>query len=84
MKRRLFSTQEHVQITTLGTEFAVAEILGVGVGFWLDGKLGSSPWMLLLGAAAGFFLGFYIVLRAANEMSKQAPHGKAKKENGRS
>ena len=78
-----FSKQDHVQITTLGTEFAVAEILGVVVGFWLDNKWGTSPWMLVLGAIGGFLLGLYIILRAAKEMERQTKIQKVKKEDGR-
>ena len=79
-----FSKEDHLQITTLGTEFAVAEMLGTALGFWLDRKWGTTPWMLLAGVAAGFALGFYIVLRAAKDMEKQIKTQQVKKRNGRS
>ncbi len=82
MKTGPFSKQEHVTITTLGLEFAVAEILGVGAGFWLDKKWGTSPWMILVGVFAGFALGFYIIWRTAQEMDRSCPPacgGKQKK-----
>lgn len=66
-----FSKKDHVAITSLGTEFAVAEILGAGIGFWLDNRWNTTPWFLILGVVAGFGLGFYIILRAAKEMEKQ-------------
>ena len=66
-----FSKQEHVVITTLGLEFAVAEILGGGLGFLLDKKWGTSPWLLLAGVCAGFALGMYMVLRGAQAMQRQ-------------
>ena len=66
-----FSKQEHVIITTLGLEFATAEIMGVAIGFWLDKKWHSSPWMLLTGAAFGFALGLYIIWRNMKEMERQ-------------
>ena len=50
MSLKDFSAQDHVAITTLGLEFATAEILGVGFGFWLDKKYNSSPWFLVAGA----------------------------------
>lgn len=65
-----FSKQDHVEITTLGLEFAVAMALGTWAGYFLDGKLGTSPWLLVAGAVAGFALGFYIILRAAKNMSR--------------
>lgn len=66
-----FSKQEHVIITTLGLEFATAEILGGGVGFLLDKKWGTSPWLLLAGVCVGFALGMYMVWRGAQAMQLQ-------------
>ena len=39
---------------SLGLELAVAMVLGVVGGRWADERLGTSPWLLLLGVAAGF------------------------------
>lgn len=77
-----FSKQDHLQISSLGMEFAVAEILGTGLGFWLDSKWGTTPWMLLVGVAGGFALGFYMIWRAAKEMEKKAQAGKVKEKDG--
>ncbi len=71
MSLKDFSAQDHVAITTLGLEFATAEILGVGFGFWLDKKYNSSPWLLVTGAVAGFMLGMYIVWRRAKDMERE-------------
>ena len=79
MSLRSFSKKEHAQITTLGTEFAVAEMLGAGFGFWLDSKWGTSPWLLIIGAIGGFLLGFYMILRAAKQMEKQSLAAKVRK-----
>lgn len=80
-----FSKQDHMEITTLGLEFALSEILGVWLGYWLDGKLGTGPWLLIAGACAGFALGFYIIVRAAKNMSRGAANlNKADKKDGRS
>ncbi len=80
-----FSKQDHVEITTLGLEFAVAVGLGTWAGYFVDGKLGTAPWMLVAGAFAGFALGFYTILRAAKNMSRaDANLKKADKKDGRS
>ena len=76
MSLKDFSAQDHVAITTLGLEFAVAEILGVVFGFWLDKKYSSSPWFLVAGALFGFMLGMYIVWRRAKEMERRAKEEK--------
>ena len=80
-----FTKKDHVKITTLGLEFAVSEILGAYAGYWLDGKLGTSPWGLIAGVWAGFGLGFYQILRAAKAMQAEADKlKKAGKKDGRS
>ena len=66
-----FSKQDHLQITTLGMEFAVAEILGAGLGLWLDSKCNTHPWLFLLGVAGGFALGLYMIIRGAQDMDRQ-------------
>jgi F0F1-type ATP synthase assembly protein I len=42
-----------------GLTWALAVLLFLGVGAWLDGKLGTSPWLLLIGAFVGAGAGFY-------------------------
>lgn len=46
----------------LGFQFAaVVGVFSLG-GHWLDGRLGSRPWLLLVGVFAGFALGLYSLL----------------------
>jgi len=42
-----------------GLTWALAVLLFLGVGAWIDGKLGTSPWLLILGAFVGAGAGFY-------------------------
>ncbi len=46
----------------LGTQFAAT--LGVfgALGWWLDTRLGSSPWLLLVGIFTGFGAGLYSMI----------------------
>jgi F0F1-type ATP synthase assembly protein I len=44
--------------------------LGVGLGYWLDGKLGTSPWCLLGGAGLGIVTAFYHLFKTVRA-SKQ-------------
>ena len=37
----------------LGSSLAALVLVGLGVGYWLDGKLGTRPWLLLLGGVLG-------------------------------
>lgn len=70
------------QLSTIGLAFVFALVLGFGAGFWLDGKLGTSPWLSLLGFAMGLAAGVLNVVRtmqsvAATERSRppDAPPG---------
>jgi len=52
-------------LTQLGFAMAACVFVGVFFGKWLDGKLGTSPWLLLLGCllgAAAAFKVFYDLL----------------------
>ncbi len=42
----------------IGIEFAVSVLLGSLFGYWLDGKLGTSPWLLIIGFLLGTLAGF--------------------------
>lgn len=56
---------------------------GVGLGFWagykLDARFGSSPWLMLAGAAAGLAAGFFLVVR---ELPGEKEFKSGKKEGG--
>ena len=41
------------QLSTIGMSFVFALVLGFGAGYWLDGVLGTKPWL----AFVGFFFG---------------------------
>jgi ATP synthase protein I len=46
-----------------GLEFAVAILLGVFAGQWLDRRWGTSPWLVVIGTMAGAGAGFYKLYR---------------------
>jgi ATP synthase protein I len=45
-------------LSSVGLEMGVAAAIGFGIGYWLDGRFGTTPWLqiifLLFGVAAGF------------------------------
>lgn len=57
--------------STVGLELALSIVIGMFGGRWLDGKLGTEPWMLLLGLGFGVVAGFRFVHRAAQRMKHQ-------------
>jgi ATP synthase protein I len=46
-----------------GIQFALAIIVFLFVGQWLDRRLGTTPWMLIIGVAVGASAGFYALYR---------------------
>jgi len=43
----------------IGATLAVTVLLGVGVGYWLDGKLGTTPAFVLAGSVVGILAAGY-------------------------
>lgn len=47
----------------VGLQFAASILLFLFVGMWLDGKLGTAPWLLIVGVFVGGSAGFYSMYR---------------------
>jgi F0F1-type ATP synthase assembly protein I len=48
----------------LGLRFVVIVVLFGLLGWWIDGRFGTSPWLLVVGIVAGSALAFFSILRA--------------------
>lgn len=58
------------QLSTIGMSFVFALVLGFGAGYWLDGALGTKPWLTFIGFFFGLAAGVlnvYRVLKLSNE-----------------
>jgi len=55
-------------VSSIGLLIVVSTLIGLGVGYWLDSKLGTKPWLAfvctLLGLAAGMYESARIILNA--------------------
>ncbi len=51
------------QLAAGGLQFTAAVILAVFGGIWLDEKLGTSPWMVVVLVFLGAGIGFYSLYR---------------------
>ncbi len=61
----------------LGIEFAASILLCLFAGQWLDGKLGTAPYLMLAGMSLGITVGFLNLYRTAirlQEREKQNNH----------
>ena len=58
--------------SSVGLEMGISVVIGVLIGIWLDGKLGTAPWMMLLWLVIGFAAGFRGVIRAMRREDRSA------------
>ncbi len=55
--------------STIGLEFAVAAIVGVVGGNYIDSHFGTTPWGVFIGAILGLASGFYRLVIVLQEIS---------------
>ena len=55
---------EGLSASAAGLELGIAVAIGALFGGWLDGKLGTAPWLLIVFLILGVIAGFRGVLRA--------------------
>ena len=71
------------QFAGAGFQFALTVVLGVLAGIWLDNKLGTSPWMVIvmvfLGAAIGFY-SLYRNLMKSQRLGDRRQHGERRED----
>lgn len=58
--------------SSVGLELGISVILGLAFGYWLDGKLGIGPWMMILFLVLGFAAGMRGVVRAVKRADRAA------------
>jgi F0F1-type ATP synthase assembly protein I len=61
-----------MSMSSVGLEMGVAVILGLLAGMWADKKLGTEPWLLLLGTMLGLAAGVRGIFRAVREADRLA------------
>src|SRR5689334_357304 len=50
-------------LTGLGLQFVVAILVCMFAGQWLDGRLGTRPWLMIAGIVGGAAVGFYAMIK---------------------
>lgn len=55
----------------IGSTFVAAIALFLFGGWWLDGKLGTSPWLTVVGAFLGIGMGFYSFFRTVFDQQRR-------------
>ena len=58
--------------SSVGLELGLAVVIGVLFGRWLDGELGTTPWLMVVFLVLGFVAGFRSVVRAVGRADRAA------------
>lgn len=62
----------------VGIELGISTVLGLLAGRWADGKLGTEPWLMILGLLIGVASGFRSLFREAQKAIKRDQEDDAK------
>lgn len=61
--------KQYLRFSAVGLELGFSVVLGLMVGQWLDRKLGTEPWLMLVGLCFGMAAGFRSVYRMLRELN---------------
>lgn len=65
MARKSQRYNRYLRYSTVGLEMGLSVIIGLFVGQWLDARLGTEPWLLLVFLLFGMAAGFRSIFRLA-------------------
>jgi ATP synthase protein I len=68
--RRIQTIKTIGALSTVGLSFVLAIVIGVAAGVYLDRRLGTSPWLFLLGFVFGLAAGVLNVVRTSRKFLK--------------
>lgn len=63
--------------SSVGLELAIAVVLGLFFGRWLDGQLGTTPWMMIFWLIVGFAAGMKGVYRHVRIADREVARAEA-------
>ncbi len=63
---------DYLSSSSVGLELGISVIIGLLFGYWLDRKIGTEPWMMLLFLVLGFVAGLRGVIRAVKRADRAA------------
>ncbi len=63
--------------SSVGIELAVSVLIGMFFGRWLDGRIGTAPWMMVLFLCLGFAAGLKSIYRFVRQADRDADRAEA-------
>jgi ATP synthase protein I len=67
---------KYMKYSVIGIEMAASVVVGGLIGYWLDSKLGTEPWLFIFWLMCGLVAGFRSLYRISKQFLKES------KENG--
>jgi F0F1-type ATP synthase assembly protein I len=64
---------------TSGLELAVSVGIMCLIGYFLDGRFGTTPWLMVAGIFLGAVAGFYLFIKTITSVEESMDEGKTKK-----
>ena len=61
---------DYARYAGLGVQFAGTLVVFGAIGWWLDGKLGTEPWLMVAGIFVGFFGAMISIVKQVPPASK--------------
>jgi ATP synthase protein I len=63
------------ELASVGVAMALATVIGLGAGYYLDRWLGTSPWLTLLGLGMGIAAAFVTLFRSVKAVERDLDDG---------
>ena len=60
-----------IMFSSMGMELGLSVVVGFLIGSWLDGWLGTDPWLLLVFGAAGIIAGYRSIFRLLKKVQTE-------------
>jgi len=67
MSEKKSGMMRYLKYSVIGIELAGSIAVGAFIGYWLDLKLGTSPWMFIFWLICGIIAGFRSLFRLAKQ-----------------
>lgn len=61
--QKIAQSRRAIKVIRVGSDFVAVVVLFGGVGWFLDGQLGTTPWLMLVLLTGGFITGFWMLVR---------------------